>query len=113
MDVAVIGVTFSRDESELPRAYVVRRPGSGDNLTEDDVKLYSSQRLAKYKNLDGGVRFVASLPKNTLGKTLKKVLKEEAAAEFATAKCKIYYSPWVINSYHVSVRECPDYDPVV
>lgn len=87
LDVAVIGVSASRDETELPRAYVVRRPGDG--LTEKDVISYSSQRLAKYKRLDGGVRIVDSIPKNTLGKTLKKLLKEEAEAEFVARRSKL------------------------
>ncbi|KAF9885686.1 hypothetical protein FE257_012668 [Aspergillus nanangensis] len=81
MDVAVIGVQLSPDESELPRAYVVRRPGVGDSLSEKEVKRYSSQRLAKYKNLDGGVVFVDAIPKNATGKAMKRELREMAKAE--------------------------------
>ena len=89
IDAAVIGVYPSRDASEVPRAYVVRRPGLGDNLTEEDVKRYSSERLSKYKNLDGGVRFVDSIPKNATGKILKRVLKEEAQAEIAGGRSRL------------------------
>ena len=39
------------------------------------------RRLAKYKNLDGGVRFVDSIPRNQNGKVVKKVLKEQAKRE--------------------------------
>jgi acyl-coenzyme A synthetase/AMP-(fatty) acid ligase len=39
------------------------------------------EKLAKYKRLDGGVRFVEVIPKNATGKTLKRILKEEAQAE--------------------------------
>ena len=89
IDAAVIGVRPWRDETELPRAYVVRRPGPGDALTEDEVKRYASQKLAKYKNLDGGVRFVDAIPRNSTGKMLKRVLKEEAEAEMAHGRARL------------------------
>lgn len=89
VEAAVIGVSPSPEAGELPRAYVVRRPGLGDALTEDDVKRYTSQRLAKYKNLDGGVRFVDTIPKNATGKILKNVLKEAAQAEITTRQPKL------------------------
>ncbi|KAL9131508.1 MAG: hypothetical protein Q9217_000587 [Psora testacea] len=81
-DAAVIGVPTnpnSDDESELPRAYVVR---VGDEyLSEADVKAFMSMHLARYKNLDGGVNFIDAIPKNSTGKILRKVLKERAIAE--------------------------------
>jgi 4-coumarate--CoA ligase len=79
MDAAVIGIQRSKEESELPRAYVVKRPGS--SLTEDGVRKYSSERLARYKNLDGGVKFVNAIPKNASGKFLKNQLREWAKRE--------------------------------
>lgn len=82
VDAAVIGVKFERDESELPRAYVVRRPGpEGAKLTEEDVKKYTAERLAKYKYLEGGVKLVDAIPKNASGKILKRVLREQAQKE--------------------------------
>ncbi|BCS29575.1 acyl--CoA ligase [Aspergillus puulaauensis] len=81
VDAAVIGVADSRGDGELPRAYVVKRPGSGDGLTEEEVKGYLAPKLAKYKALAGGVRFVEVIPKNASGKILKRVLREEAAKE--------------------------------
>ena len=80
-DAAVIGVYASHKDGELPRAYVVRRAGSEGNLTEAEVRRYMSEKLAKYKDLTGGVRFVDAIPKNATGKILKRVLKEEAQAE--------------------------------
>lgn len=89
IDAAVIGIRLS-PEIELPRAYVVRRPGvPSEKLTEKDVKHYSSQRLAKYKSLDGGVRFVNSIPKNSTGKTLKRELREQAQAEIGEKTSKL------------------------
>lgn len=82
VDAAVIGVQFGRDESQLPRAYVVRRAGNdGDSLTEDQVKKFTEVKLAQFKRLDGGVKFVTAIPKNASGKILKRVLREEAKKE--------------------------------
>ncbi|KAA8652842.1 hypothetical protein EYZ11_003322 [Aspergillus tanneri] len=80
VDVAVIGLRGIVPDEELPRAYVVRRPG-GEALTEDEVKEHLLSRLAKYKALTGGVRFVDAIPKNASGKILKKVLREESQKE--------------------------------
>ncbi|KAB8226882.1 acyl--CoA ligase [Aspergillus alliaceus] len=81
VDAAVIGLRGVLPDSELPRAYVVRRPEVGDKLTEKEVQEYLGARLAKYKALTGGVKFVDAIPKNPSGKILKKVLKEEAQKE--------------------------------
>ncbi|KKK23901.1 hypothetical protein P175DRAFT_0431406 [Aspergillus ochraceoroseus IBT 24754] len=89
VDAAVIGVRGVLPESELPRAYVVRRPGSGANLTEDEVKNHLGERLAKYKALTGGVRVLAVIPKNASGKILKTLLREESQKEFRDGKAKM------------------------
>ncbi|KAG9235762.1 4-coumarate-CoA ligase-like protein [Amylocarpus encephaloides] len=92
IDAAVIGVKDVQDEDvEHPRAYVVRRPGAqGESLDEKAVKAWSGERLARYKEITGGVRFVSGIPKNASGKILKRLLREEAKkerdAERATAK---------------------------
>jgi 4-coumarate--CoA ligase len=68
VDAAVIGIPVG-DDTELPRAYVVRRPGSDEKaLTEDVVKEWVGSRLARYKRLEGGVKFVDAIPKNASGK---------------------------------------------
>ncbi|KAL4935932.1 hypothetical protein BDV06DRAFT_233843 [Aspergillus oleicola] len=79
VDAAVIGVCDERGETELVRAYVVRR--GGNDLNEEEVKGYLAARLARYKALTGGVRFVDAIPKNASGKILKRVLREEAERE--------------------------------
>lgn len=90
IDVAVIGIKEPGTDDELPRAYIVRRPtAEGKKLSEEDVKAYVSERLAKYKSLTGGVRFVDSIPKNPTGKILKKVLKEEASKESSETRAKL------------------------
>lgn len=81
VDAAVIGVQLTPD-TELPRAYVVRRPSpEGAKLTEKEVFDYTAQRLTRYKRLEGGVKFVESIPKNASGKILKRLLREQAKKE--------------------------------
>jgi 4-coumarate--CoA ligase len=84
-DAAVIGISAGgADEqgTELPRAYIVLKQGS--DLKEADVQAYVKQRLAGYKQLVGGVKFVDGIPKNASGKILKKDLKVMAKAEIGT-----------------------------
>jgi 4-coumarate--CoA ligase len=42
---------------------------------------WAGKRLAGYKRLEGGVRFVDSIPKNPSGKILKRVLREGLGRE--------------------------------
>lgn len=84
-DSAVIGVTAGgvagEQGTELPRAYVVLKQGS--RIGEADLQSYMRERLAGYKQLVGGVRFVERIPKNASGKILKKDLKEMARLEMS------------------------------
>lgn len=88
-DAAVIGVHLHRDASELPRAYIVKRPGVEDALTEIEVMKLVGEKLAKYKRLEGGVRFVDAIPRNATGKILKRILKEAARAETEAGESKL------------------------
>jgi acyl-coenzyme A synthetase/AMP-(fatty) acid ligase len=95
MEAAVVGVPDAEAEehgaaragesvahSEVPRAYVVRMAGAaGARLTADHVKQFVRDRLAPYKQLRGGVVFVDELPKNALGKILRRELRERATVE--------------------------------
>jgi len=83
VDAAVIGVKHHVEKDvELPRAYVVKRAHPESlSLDEKAVKEYCGTKLAKYKELTGGVRFVPAIPKNASGKILKRVLRDEAKLE--------------------------------
>ncbi|PSN69630.1 4-coumarate-CoA ligase-like protein [Corynespora cassiicola Philippines] len=74
-DVAVVGVADRERGSERPRAYVVRKREEGVRVGEEDVQRWVGERLAGYKQLTGGVRFVEAIPKNASGKILKKELR--------------------------------------
>jgi len=78
-DAAVIGIQESAETSELPMAYLVRRHGS--KLSEEEIYKFSGDRLAKYKRLDGGIKFVDEIPKNASGKILKNQLRERSRKE--------------------------------
>ncbi|KAB8342916.1 hypothetical protein FH972_022513 [Carpinus fangiana] len=80
-DAAVIGVRRQGDVSELPRAYVVHDGSGVISLSEKDVATFLQDRLAGYKSLDGGVKFVETIPRNTSGKILRRVLREMAEQE--------------------------------
>ncbi|KAI9735365.1 MAG: hypothetical protein M1818_006560 [Claussenomyces sp. TS43310] len=91
VDAAVIGVRH-RGEPDLehPRAYVVKRPGpKGLGLTPSSVKEFCSGKLAKYKELTGGVVFVDAIPKNASGKILKRVLRDQAKIELQQSASKL------------------------
>ena len=43
----------------------------------------TEERLAKYKGLEGGVKFIDSIPKSASGEILKNALREQAARELS------------------------------
>jgi 4-coumarate--CoA ligase len=88
-DVAVIGVYSDELASEVPRAYVVPKPGVSKDGLEEEIMKYIHERVAQHKRLRGGVRFVTEIPKSVSGKILRRVLKEQAKAEAAPVKAKL------------------------
>jgi 4-coumarate--CoA ligase len=74
VDAAVIAKQGDND-SELPKAFIVRRNGA--KLNEQQVQAYMKERLAGYKQLTGGVVFVDEIPKSASGKILRRVLREQ------------------------------------
>jgi 4-coumarate--CoA ligase len=71
-DVAVVGVADG-DSGEVPRAFVVRKEGT--ELTEQKITDFLKDKVASFKQLKGGVRFVDGIPRSTAGKILRKDLK--------------------------------------
>lgn len=83
-EAAVVGVNLPDDPgTDLPRAYVVADPSQ---VTEDEVKGFVKQKLAPYKQLRGGVVFVDELPKNAIGKYLRRELRDRAKKELGLVK---------------------------
>lgn len=86
LEAAVVGIPIEGG-SEVPRAYVVLRRTGG--LSEEDVKSFVKGSFADYKQLRGGVRFVDELPKNAIGKILRRELRDRARAEDGGVKAKL------------------------
>lgn len=74
LEAAVIGIPHETS-GEVPRCYLVQKKG----VTVDVKRLneYVSERVAKYKELKGGVAIVDEIPKSPSGKILRRKLKEE------------------------------------
>jgi acyl-CoA synthetase (AMP-forming)/AMP-acid ligase II len=81
---AVIGI-HDPVMGEVGRAYIVPMPGFEPAVTEDDIKKWCAERLAKYK-VPSEVLFRDSLPLSPLGKVMKKVLYEEVKGEGHSAE---------------------------
>jgi len=68
------------EAGELPKAFIVRRPGA--EIDAEEIKRYVAERVAPYKKLRL-VEFIDEIPKSASGKLLRRVLVErerEAAA---------------------------------
>jgi 4-coumarate--CoA ligase len=89
-DVAVIGVDLKDEHTEAPRAYVVPAPGvKRDAAAAAEIVKWMDEKVAYYKKLRGGVRFVDEIPKIAAGKILRRVLKDKAREEEKSGKAKL------------------------
>ena len=72
-DVAVIGIP---DESagELPKAFVVRSPGS--EVTAEDLQAFVAEHVDSYKHIRL-VEFIDEIPKSASGKILRRLLRDQ------------------------------------
>jgi fatty-acyl-CoA synthase len=70
IEAAAVGVEDERFGQRL-RVFVVRRPGM--ELSEDQVRDYVRENLARYK-VPRDVEFLTTLPRNPTGKVLKREL---------------------------------------
>ncbi|KIW45754.1 uncharacterized protein PV06_04112 [Exophiala oligosperma] len=88
---AVIGIPAPNPlDGELPRAFVVRKEGNDvDRPSENQVKKYAAKRLAKYKQLAGGVVFISDLPQTASGKYLKRDLRDLYKKTVTSSKTKV------------------------
>jgi 4-coumarate--CoA ligase len=74
-DVAVIGVSDDV-AGELPKAFVVRAPGS--EVGPAELKALVADKLATYKQLEQ-VEFIDAIPKSASGKILRRELRDRAS----------------------------------
>lgn len=81
-DVAVVGMYSADRATELPRAYIVPTKGyTGNEDLAKQVSGWLDQKVAPYKRLRGGIRFVDEIPKSAAGKILRRVLSDQAKQE--------------------------------
>jgi acyl-CoA synthetase (AMP-forming)/AMP-acid ligase II len=72
-EVAVIGI-YDEEWGELPRAVCV--PKKGSSCTDEEIMEYCRTRLASFKR-PRSVIFVDELPRNPMGKVLKRELRDK------------------------------------
>ncbi|WP_327236087.1 4-coumarate--CoA ligase family protein [Streptomyces sp. NBC_01317] len=72
-DAAVIGV-YDADGNEVPKAYIVRRPGA-ETLGADAVMTFVAERVAPYKKIRR-VEFIGGVPRAASGKILRRQLRD-------------------------------------
>jgi 4-coumarate--CoA ligase len=80
-DAGVVGIVLGNEE--WPRAYVRLKEGLIGRLSETEIQQYMKNRVAKHKQLVGGVKFVDEVPRLASGKIQRKVLKEWSKRDVA------------------------------
>lgn len=68
---------------EHPRAYVILKPKSKNEVKFEDIYTLFTTRAAPHKWLAGGIVFVEAVPSSASGKILRKVLREWAKRDAA------------------------------
>jgi fatty-acyl-CoA synthase len=71
VEAAVVGIAHAR-WGEVPKAFVVLRPGS--TLTAGELAAFCRERLAKFK-VPAHIQFLEELPRTPSGKVLKRDLR--------------------------------------
>ncbi|KAB0799126.1 hypothetical protein PPYR_07006 [Photinus pyralis] len=71
-DVAVVGIPDTLS-GELPRAFVVKKKDA--LISENEILEFVHGKVAPYKRIMGGIKFIDSIPRNPSGKILRNELK--------------------------------------
>lgn len=78
-DAAVVGIFARDDGEERPRAYVVLTEDAKQNaIGEEEIQQFVEGKLARWKWLEGGVKFMEKIPKLSSGKIMRKVMRDLA-----------------------------------
>ena len=76
VDAAVVGVD-DLESGEIPKGFVVPRPGAG--VSGEELMTYVADRVARYKRIRT-IEFIDEIPKSLSGKTLRRVLRDRETA---------------------------------
>ncbi|KAI2049889.1 hypothetical protein LOZ44_003632 [Ophidiomyces ophidiicola] len=77
----VLTCPSSRNGEEYPRAYIQLQPNAKGKITPGDIHHYLSSRIARHKQLAGGISFVDAVPRLASGKIVRKLLREWAVRD--------------------------------
>ncbi|XP_071092742.1 uncharacterized protein [Haliotis cracherodii] len=77
-DVGVIGIP-DVEAGELPKAFVVRKPGS--RTTEQELQDFVKNKVSGTKRLRGGVTFLEEIPKSASGKILRPDMEKSTGSK--------------------------------
>ena len=81
-DAAVIGIPHDVG-GEVPRAYVVLKPGVGDGSVasvEENIQQFVDEKVNPLSMLRGGVELMEAIPKASSGKILRRQLRDSFKA---------------------------------
>lgn len=70
-----------RRGEEWPRAYVTLKGDKKDKTTEKQIQDWMKGKVAKHKQLIGGISFIDEVPKLQSGKIMRKILKQWASRD--------------------------------
>lgn len=73
-DAAAVGITLNGEE--WPRAYVALKDHAKGKVTSRQIQDWMKGKVAKHKQLVGGVVFIDEVPKLASGKIQRKVMRE-------------------------------------
>lgn len=75
-DAAAVGIQIFGEE--FPRAYVALKEESKGTVSQKQIQDWMKTKVAKHKQLVGGVAFVDEVPKLASGKIQRKLMREWA-----------------------------------
>lgn len=75
-DAAAVGITIHGEE--FPRAYIALKDGPKGKIGAKDIHAFMKERVAKHKQLVGGIAFIDEVPKLASGKIQRKLMREWA-----------------------------------
>ena len=82
-DAGVTGIP-DVDAGDVPYAWVVLKPGK--TLTENDLQLWVSEKVMDPKKLRGGIKFVPAIPRGTIGKIIRREIRQSKLDEMNKKK---------------------------
>jgi 4-coumarate--CoA ligase len=86
-DAAVVGILLH--DEEWPRAYVVLKESSKGTIDQSHIHAFMKERVAKHKQLVGGIAYVEEIPKLASGKITRKEIREWAKRDVSFMETKV------------------------